>query len=133
MPAIGENMSEKSIRLPVEPQSNAARLRIASIAHLRRWTSPKFVKSLAPPPVCTTFLTLRKKLELKDRAFIELFLGRKISKLQHRSQRAGCDGFSIASQGAPGRTRKRARLVHFRVVGNLTSDLETKITFEDID
>jgi hypothetical protein len=35
--------------------------------------SSRFVKPLAPPRICITCQRLRKYLELKDRAFIELF------------------------------------------------------------
>jgi hypothetical protein len=72
MPAVGENMSEKSVRLPVEPRSN--RCEVADCINRAFETSDiaKFVKPLALPPVCTTSLTLRRNLELKGKASIAL-------------------------------------------------------------
>ena len=72
MPAylFGGYMFEKSVR-PRLSQRQAAADCINQ--PLRSRIAPKFVTPLAPPPICITCQTLRKNLELKDRAFIELF------------------------------------------------------------
>ena len=65
-------MSKKSVRPATRPQSSprqaAADLHKSSASRSR--ISPKFVMPLAPPPVCTISLTLRRNLGLRGRAFI---------------------------------------------------------------
>ena len=63
---------KKSVRPATRPQSSSptSGCRSHKSSARRSRISPKFVTPLAPPPVCTISLTLRRNLGLRGRAFI---------------------------------------------------------------
>ena len=125
MPAffVGVNMSEKSVRPPISPQSSRQEL----ADHINHAFETSDIDEICQAIGAVTHLhdisDIAKKSGVGRGSVYRSFAGVKASKLQDRFECFGRDGFPIASEGAPGRTRKADAFgTNFRIVGNLNHD-----------
>ena len=116
-------MSEKFVRPPIRPQSS--RQEIADYINHAFETSDigEICQAIGAVTHLHDISDIAKKSRIGRVSVYRSFAGGKASKLQDRFECFGRYGFPIASQGAPGRTRKAGAFgTNFRIVGNLNHD-----------
>jgi len=134
MPAIGENMSEKSIRLPVEPQSNRREVADCINRAFETLEIAEICQAIGAATRLHNISDIAKKAGIERPSVYRAFSGKKkFPNFNTVLNVLDAMGFQLQVRVRRGGRAKRARLAQFRVVGNLTSDLEAKINFEDMD
>ena len=134
MPAVGENMSEKFVGLPVEPQSNRRAVADCINRAFETLDIAEICQAIGAATRLHNISDIAKKAGIERPSVYRAFSGKKkFPNFNTVLNVLDAMGFQLQVRVRRGGRAKRARLVHFRVVGNLTGDLETKITFEDID
>ena len=109
-------------------------MRIASIAHFETLDIAEICQAIGAATRLHNISDIAKKAGIERPSVYRAFSGKKkFPNFNTVLNVLDAMDFQLQVRVRRGGRAKQARLAQFRVVGNLTSDLEAKINFEDMD
>jgi probable addiction module antidote protein len=127
-------MSEKFPKLPIGPQSSSREIADYIIHAFETSDIGGICEAVGAVIHLHNVSDIAKKAGIERPSVYRAFSGKKkFPNFNTVLNVLDAMDFQLQVRVRRGGRAKRARLAQFRVVGNLTSDLETKINFENMD